>query len=42
MVIAQQIYYRYYHGQTTNPAYERLGQAVVALGARLTEIIAAG
>lgn len=42
VVIAQQIYYRYYHGQTTNPAYERLGQAVVALGARLTEIIAAG
>lgn len=27
-VIAQQIYYRYFHGQTTNPMYAAFGQAV--------------
>jgi hypothetical protein len=27
-VIAQQIYYRYYHGQTTNEMYAAFGQAV--------------
>jgi aminoglycoside phosphotransferase (APT) family kinase protein len=27
-VIAQQIYYRYFHGQTTNPVYGMFGQAV--------------
>ncbi|MGW8815926.1 phosphotransferase family protein [Gordonia terrae] len=38
-VIAQQIYYRYYHGQTTNKAFERLGYAVGILGGRLDELL---
>jgi aminoglycoside phosphotransferase (APT) family kinase protein len=33
-VIAQQIHYRYFHGQTTNPAFAIMGPAVVALEAR--------
>lgn len=39
-VIAQQIYYRYYHGQTTNEAYAILGQAVGMVADRLDQIIA--
>ncbi|MCR5980642.1 phosphotransferase [Gordonia jinghuaiqii] len=39
-VIAQQIYYRFYHGQTTNKAFERLGFAVGILAQRLDELLA--
>ncbi|MDL9937776.1 phosphotransferase family protein [Gordonia sp. ABSL1-1] len=39
VVIAQQIYYRYVLGQTTNPAFARLGEAVGVLGARLIEVV---
>ncbi|GAC68308.1 phosphotransferase family protein [Gordonia soli] len=39
-VIAQQIYYRYYHGQTTNEAYKMLGYAVGMVENRLSAIIA--
>ncbi len=39
-VIAQQIYYRYYHGQTTNEAYARLGVAVKLLEGRIDRLIA--
>jgi len=38
-VIAQQIYYRYYHGQTHNEAFAFLGEAVKLLDGRLGEII---
>ena len=31
-VIIQQIYYRYYHGQTDNPRFKPFGQMVNALG----------
>ncbi|ETA04634.1 MULTISPECIES: phosphotransferase family protein [Gordonia] len=40
VVIAQQIYYRFYHGQTTNKDFERLGFAVGIIGKRLNEIVA--
>ncbi|MFC9978898.1 phosphotransferase family protein [Gordonia sp. NPDC127522] len=38
-VIAQQIYYRYYHGQTTNKAFERLGYAVGIIAQRLDDLL---
>jgi len=31
-VIIQQIYYRYYHGQTDNPKYKPFGLMTTALG----------
>ena len=31
-VIIQQIYYRYYHGQTDNPRFKPYGQMTTALG----------
>ncbi len=37
--IAQQIYYRYFHGQTTNEAYAIFGPAVQIVARRLTELI---
>ncbi|MEU2252473.1 phosphotransferase family protein [Nocardia xishanensis] len=37
--ICQQIYHRYYHGQTTNPAFRWFGIAVVALEWRCRKII---
>ena len=40
-VIAQQIYYRYAHGQTTNPAFAQMGPAVHDLEQRCLRIIAA-
>ncbi|MAU83929.1 phosphotransferase family protein [Gordonia sp. Z-3] len=39
-VIAQQIYYRYYHGQTTNERFGALGLAVGMVEGRLNELIA--
>ncbi len=41
-VICQQIYYRYHHGQTTNPAYRRFADVVVYLEGRCRRLIAAG
>lgn len=38
-VIAQQIWYRYFHGQTTNPAFAMLGAAVAGYEARSRRII---
>jgi aminoglycoside phosphotransferase (APT) family kinase protein len=38
-VIAQQIYYRYFHGQTSNEAYARFGPAAQYLEARCNQII---
>ena len=38
-VIAQQIYYRYYHGQTTNKRFAMFGQIVPLLIGRAEEII---
>ncbi len=38
-VIAQQIYYRYFHGQTTNEAYGRFGPAAEYLEHRCLQII---
>lgn len=38
-VIAQQIYYRYHHGQTTNPAFEHFWVAVGYLDTRCNELI---
>ena len=38
-VIAQQIWYRYFHGQTTNPAYAVFGPAVAVLEARCRALI---
>ncbi len=38
-VIAQQIYYRYYHGQTTNPMYAAFGQAMPYYEDRCLRII---
>lgn len=40
-VIAQQIYYRYYHGQTTNKRFAAFGQMVGLLIQRTDEIISA-
>ncbi|MFW0785445.1 phosphotransferase family protein [Gordonia sp. CPCC 206044] len=39
-VIAQQIYYRYYHGQTSNEAFKLLGSAVGMVEGRIAELIA--
>ncbi|AZG45586.1 phosphotransferase family protein [Gordonia insulae] len=39
-VIAQQIYYRYYHGQTTNEAFAMLGGAVHLIDEEITRLIA--
>ncbi len=39
-VIAQQIWYRYFHGQTTNEAYAAFGPAVGYLESRCRQIIA--
>ena len=39
VVIAQQIYYRYFHGQTTNEAYQPFGPAARALEDRCSRII---
>ena len=39
-VIAQQIYYRYHHGQTTNPAYAGFLPVVRYLESRCTRLIA--
>ena len=41
-VIAQQIYYRYFHGQTTNEAYAVFGQVAAELEARCLRIIETG
>lgn len=38
-VIAQQIYYRFHHGQTTNPAFEHFWIAVGYLDTRCNELI---
>lgn len=38
--IAQQIWYRYYHGQTSNPAFAMFGPAVQFLIARCEKLIA--
>ena len=38
--IAQQIYYRYHHGQTSNPAYARFGDFVRILDARCSALLA--
>ena len=38
-VIGQQIYYRFFHGQTTNPAYGRFGDMVRYLGNTCQRII---
>jgi aminoglycoside phosphotransferase (APT) family kinase protein len=38
-VIAQQIYYRFHHGQTTNPAYGEFLQVVRYLDARCTRLV---
>ena len=38
-VIAQQIYYRYVHGQTTNEAYAVFGPAVQIVGRRLDGLV---
>ena len=38
-VIAQQIYYRYFHGQTSNPAYAIFGEATTYLERRCREVI---
>lgn len=40
-VIAQQIWYRYVHGQTTNPAFAAFGPAVAGFEARCRAILAA-
>ena len=37
--IAQQIYYRYHHGQTSNPAYSRFGGLVRILDARCAALL---
>jgi aminoglycoside phosphotransferase (APT) family kinase protein len=38
-VIAQQIYYRYFHGQTSNPAYAIFGEATTYLERRCRQVI---
>jgi aminoglycoside phosphotransferase (APT) family kinase protein len=40
-VIAQQIYYRFHHGQTSNPAYGEFRQVVRYLDARCAALVAA-
>ncbi len=37
--IGQQIYYRYFHGQTTNPAYGRFREVVLYLESRCRQLI---
>lgn len=37
--ICQQIYYRYYHGQTTNPAFEAFGRLTVLMERRSLSLI---
>ena len=39
-VIAQQIYYRYFHGQTTNEMFALFGPAVQILDRRIAEVLA--
>jgi aminoglycoside phosphotransferase (APT) family kinase protein len=39
-VICQQIWYRYFHGQTTNEAYARFGPAVAYLESRCCGLVA--
>ena len=39
-VIAQQIYYRFHHGQTTNPAYGAFRDVVTQLDARCARLLA--
>lgn len=41
-VIIQQIYYRYYHGQTDNPKFKPYGQMTQALGELARQKIASG
>ena len=41
-VIAQQIYYRYFHGQTTNELYAIFGPAVQIVGRRLDGLVPGG
>ena len=41
-VIAQQIYYRFHHGQTTNPTFRDLHLAVGALGQRAERLLRRG
>ena len=41
-VISQQIYYRYFHGQTTNEAYARFGPAAAYFEKRCLQIMAGG
>ena len=41
-VICQQIWYRYFHGQTHNEAYARFGPAVAYLEARCRGLVSAG
>jgi aminoglycoside phosphotransferase (APT) family kinase protein len=41
-VIAQQVYYRFFHGQTTNPAYKQLRLAVLTLEWRCSQLINKG
>lgn len=38
-VIAQQIYYRFYHGQTTNPRFEQFARYVTYLESRCSAIL---
>jgi aminoglycoside phosphotransferase (APT) family kinase protein len=38
--IAQQIYYRFFHGQTTNPKAQFMGIVVHVLDARCKELLA--
>lgn len=40
-VIAQQVYYRYHHGQTHNPAFADLHHVVTTLGRRATRLLSA-
>ncbi len=40
-VIAQQVYYRYFHGQTSNPAFRDLNRAVLVLERRASSLIQA-
>lgn len=42
VVISQQIYYRYYHKQTTNPAYQRMGPSAQRLGQYARRLIKEG
>ena len=38
-VIAQQIYYRFFHGQTTNELYGLFGEAVRIVDRRIAELL---